>query len=105
MNKLVLSIAISTLSLVSVSAQVKTSATTGQPRELAGTSTMGNSSRSRVIGSNGRVENKNEASAVKTLAIAYTNNKGNLSSASLKTATAELRDTSLNSSTDASATK
>jgi protein involved in polysaccharide export with SLBB domain len=105
MNKLVLSIAISTLSLVSVSAQVKTSATTGQPRELAGTSTMGNSSRPRVIGSNGRVENKNEASAVKTLAIAYTDNKGNLSKASLKTATAELRDTSLNSSTDASATK
>jgi protein involved in polysaccharide export with SLBB domain len=53
MNKLILSIAISTLCLVSVSAQVKTSATTSQPRELAGTSTMANASRPRVMGSSG----------------------------------------------------
>ncbi len=86
MKRLLLAIAITGLSLVSVSAQVKTSATTGQPRDLAGTTIQNATSRVRVLGRSGQTENQSEAGRAKSSPAAFAGTQGNLSNAATKSA-------------------
>lgn len=84
MSKFIFAIVITGLSFVVTSAQVKTSATTGQPRELAATSGTPGAGRERVLGSTAQ---------------------RNLSSPSLKDATSARGDAPVNNLPNTGATK
>jgi protein involved in polysaccharide export with SLBB domain len=69
MKKLLFAITITSVSLVSAAAQVKTSETSGQPRELVG-ATVANGGHARILGIGGRA---NQSGTAKAQAAAITN--------------------------------